>query len=125
MKILLVDDSNNLRFLFRDALSNVFKNAEFKEAASGQEALDLISEGFCPDLAFVDIGMPTMNGFQLIKKLRVNPEPKISDLRIVVLTDYDILEYREMANTLGCRFLLKTAFAKAIETIQKTIKETV
>lgn len=127
MKILLVDDNDTWRLILREVLSQVFKDSEFKEVVSGQKALNLILTGFYPDLIFIDIGIPGLSGFQLIKKLRTNPDTKISGLRIIVFTDYyDLPEYRSLANELKCVFLpILDQQSSIIEKIKTAIQEAV
>lgn len=65
-KILLVDDDQDIRDILRLYLENA--GFEVSEGKNGQEALDLIGKE-PPDLMVLDIMMPVMDGFQLIRKL--------------------------------------------------------
>jgi len=71
--ILLVDDNaNNLQ-----VLGNILSLKGFKIAlaSSGQEALDFI-EKQSPDLIFLDIMMPDMNGFEVCERLKLNDKAR-------------------------------------------------
>lgn len=74
------------------------------EATTGQEVLDLITNGQKIDLVLADINMPVMDGIELIKALRVkNPE-----IRIVVLSMLDNEKYVAQAFVEGASgYLLK------------------
>lgn len=65
-KILIVDDASDLR----EVLSLYLKNAgyEVEEAENGIEALEVL-EDFHPDLMILDIMMPKMDGYELIRSL--------------------------------------------------------
>jgi len=70
-KILVVEDSKTQREL----IANLLKNNQFEvmTAKNGVEALSK-AEVQHPDLAILDIVMPEMNGYELCRKLRDNPE---------------------------------------------------
>ncbi|MEW6734439.1 MAG: response regulator [Acidobacteriota bacterium] len=70
-KILVVDDSNVLRF----ALSQVLQSAGYEvlEAATGSECLHLVEqEG--PELVLLDVGLPDINGIELCRQIKSNPQ---------------------------------------------------
>jgi CheY-like chemotaxis protein len=54
-------------------------------AHSGQEALDLAAR-FLPDLAFLDIGLPDMSGYDVARALRARPA--LRDTYLVALTGW-------------------------------------
>jgi len=60
-----------------------------------------------PDLIFMDIRLPGINGLQLTQKIRKD----IPDINIAILTDYDLPEYRQAAIQYGAdRFFVKNSF---------------
>jgi two-component system response regulator (stage 0 sporulation protein F) len=67
-KILVVDDQFDVRSL----LVSIFRDDEYevKMATDGFEALRLL-KSFEPDLIFLDMKMPVMNGIETLKKIRV------------------------------------------------------
>jgi len=66
-KILLVDDEEIIRDLFKEYLSE--DGFEIKIVSSGKEAIEIVKgEGF--DLFLVDLVMPEMDGLQLLQELR-------------------------------------------------------
>lgn len=70
-------------------------------ASNGAEALDLI-EREKPDLAFLDIQMPTLNGFEIIGRL------KNSHTKVIIVTVYNTFSYAQKALRLGvCDIIAK------------------
>ena len=71
-RILVVDDEYPVRFLIRKVLESVGHNVF--EAASGQDALDMLRTHPDPfDLIVLDVRMPYMDGFELLPILRRQP----------------------------------------------------
>lgn len=88
-RVMLIDDEEAVRLLLRNSIAWAqFDMEVVGEAASGIEAINTIDE-IRPDLAFVDISMPFMNGIEFTK-LAVERYP---DLRIIILTAFDQFEY--------------------------------
>jgi DNA-binding response OmpR family regulator len=81
-RILIVDDDPTVRRL----VETKFRAAGFEvlTAGEGQEALAVIRRHGLPHLAIVDIGMPTMDGFELCEAVQ-----RFSDLPVVLLTAND------------------------------------
>ena len=66
-KILVVDDEENIRFLYQEELEEEGYTVDV--AAHGQEALEKLN-AFQPDLVTLDIRMPGMNGVETLRKIR-------------------------------------------------------
>lgn len=79
--ILIVDDDPDIL----DIITAVLETQPYrlKTARDGEECLELIEEEI-PDLLILDLLMPRMDGFAVIKELRGSP--KYSDLSIIILT---------------------------------------
>lgn len=69
-KVLIVDDNANNRLILRQLL--LLKNIASEEAASGFEALQLLSSQNTYDAIMMDYHMPFMNGIETIRKIREN-----------------------------------------------------
>lgn len=107
-KILIVEDSAIFRKLLKETLHSRFPSVELFEAADGWEALQRI-EASVPDLIFMDIKLPGESGLDLTKKIK-NQYPQII---IIILTAYDVPEYREAAvQAKGNYFLSKGSASK-------------
>jgi CheY-like chemotaxis protein len=75
---LVVDDDSEDTELFTEAISSVDATVSCLKAVHGRDALDKLSghEIQRPDIIFLDINMPIMNGWQLLSKLKENEELK-------------------------------------------------
>ena len=82
-KILLVDDDESSNFLNETILSDMDAAQVIEVAQDGIAACDLIGSGSCPELIFLDVRMPRMDGFNFLEKLstmEVCPHTKIVTL---------------------------------------------
>jgi len=79
--VLAVDDIPLNLLLVSKMLSRF--NFRLKTAANGQQALDAVAQEK-PDLILLDLLMPVMDGFEVIKNLRANPDT--ADIQIVILS---------------------------------------
>jgi DNA-binding NarL/FixJ family response regulator len=100
-KTLLVEDNASFRHTLFDILSTQFPSIAIEEAADGKEALQKI-ESTLPNLVFMDIKLPGENGLQLTQKIKA----KYPELIIIVLTSYDLPEYREAAYQYGANYFI-------------------
>jgi two-component system response regulator YesN len=92
-RTLLVEDNDTFRQLLREILGSEFPSLEIIEAKEGVEAIEKV-ETFHPDLILMDIKLPGENGLSLTKTIK-NHHPEIV---VVILTSYDLPEYREAAH---------------------------
>lgn len=89
-----VDDDEDALALLREVLEAA--GAEVTTAASGTQALDLI-ERSAPHVLVADIGMPGMDGFEFIRRVRHWPAPSVSQVPAAALTAYARSEDRTQA----------------------------
>lgn len=83
-KILIVDDEPHIRLLLAQTLEELEdEGVEILTATNGAEGLEIIQEEK-PDLVFLDVMMPKMNGFDVCKA--VKKELAIPNIFIVMLT---------------------------------------
>jgi two-component system chemotaxis response regulator CheY len=71
MRALVIDDSRAMRRIVEGILIGL--GYEVRQAADGREGLDVLAEGWVPDLATVDWNMPVMDGLQFVSAVRANP----------------------------------------------------
>jgi len=115
---LIVEDSTFFRQLLKETLLSRFPKMDITEAGSAEEALGKIQIS-SPDLIFMDIKLPGESGLELTKKIK-DQHP---DIPIVILTSYDLPEYREAASQYKANhFLSKGSTTKEkILTLVKSI----
>ena len=83
-KILIVDDEAHIRMLISQTLEELEdEGVEFLTADNGQSALETI-EAEKPNLVFLDVMMPKMNGMDVCRK--VKKELGLTDIYIIILT---------------------------------------
>ncbi len=82
-RIVLVDDQEDARDMLR-MLFEARDHVVF-DSADGAHAVQLITEQK-PDVAFIDIGLPIMNGFEVAQQIRKQPE--LRDVLLVALSGY-------------------------------------
>jgi DNA-binding NarL/FixJ family response regulator len=92
-KTILVEDNSLFRQLVKDHLQDQFPSMDIIEAANGVEAFQKIG-AHPPNLIFMDIRLPGENGLELTRKIKTD----YPDVIVVILTSYDLPEYREEAN---------------------------
>jgi two-component system chemotaxis response regulator CheY len=82
-KVLIIDDSRSIRMILKRMMTEL--GFQVLEAENGQVGLNVLAEQ-SSDIAFimVDWNMPEMNGLELIRAVRANPD--YSDIWIVMVT---------------------------------------
>ena len=102
MKILLVEDDLYIRDLYKMILEK--DNNTVLSAANGEEGLLLSAQ--TPDLIFLDVMLPQINGMDLLKKLKQNPATK--NIPVIMLSNLGQDEIIKEALLLGAKkYLIK------------------
>lgn len=82
-KILIVDDEAHIRMLIEQTLEELEdEGVEFLTADNGEKAFEMI-QGEQPDLVFLDVMMPKMNGMDVCRKVKQETGQKVF---IILLT---------------------------------------
>jgi CheY-like chemotaxis protein len=104
-KVLVVDD----QWTNRSVLVNLLKPLGFEvtEATNGSDALDKARE-FKPDLIFMDLIMPEMDGFESIRQLRMLPE--LAGVQIIAISASVFNFDRQQSLQVGCDDFLPKPF---------------
>jgi len=108
MHVLVIDDSRTTRSILRRMMSDMGFGVD--EAASGNEAIEWLTEHGSTDIALVDLDMPGMDGVQFLKTVRANPEFK--DMRLMMVTTANALESIARALDAGADEYLMKPFTK-------------
>ncbi len=119
-KLLIVEDHDVLRKSMTKWLQNIYPEFQFFKVSSGEEALEL-SEYTSFNILIVDINLPGINGFEVIK----NVMEKYPETKIIVLTMYDGEEYEKEALLAGARVFInkKDLYVEVPNAINLFIKE--
>lgn len=100
-RILVVDDSvPNVKVLKSMLPDDVY---EVTEAYNGKQALDAVASSL-PDVIFLDIMMPDMDGYEVTRRLKADPET--AHVPIVLVTALDGMEDRVQGLNLGAEDVL-------------------
>jgi PAS domain S-box-containing protein len=112
-RILVVDDNADAAVLLAEALELL--GHELRIAHDGPSAL-LILENYLPAVAFVDIGLPVMDGYELGRRLRA--DPRLAGMRLVAVTGYGQESDRRRSAEAGFdEHLVKPVFLDRLEKI--------
>jgi DNA-binding response OmpR family regulator len=113
-KIMIVDDEENIRFLYKEELEEDGFRVEL--AQNGREALEKLPL-FKPDLITLDIKMPVMDGIEALKQIR-ETERQIPIILCSAYGEYkqDITTWASDAYVVKCADLteLKTTIRKLL-----------
>src|SRR5882762_9611818 len=101
IRFLLIDDDTDDRELFSEALATVDPVIVCDQATDGAEALDRLrrSELCEPDIIFLDINMPVMNGWQFLTKLK--SEEKYKHIPVIVYSTSSNQKDKRIADEMG------------------------
>jgi two-component system, chemotaxis family, CheB/CheR fusion protein len=88
-----IDSARSLTWILRD-MGHVVEYA-----INGYVAVDIAAQ-FRPELVFLDLALPGMNGFEVCRRLK--RQPGLEDTRIIAVTAYAQEEYRQRSKDAGC-----------------------
>jgi two-component system, cell cycle response regulator DivK len=98
-KILVVEDNEDNRNILRYRLQK-FGNFDIREASHGEEALALIAQDL-PDLIFLDLKLPVLDGWETARRIRSQSGPA-KNIPIIALTAQAMEGDEEKALAAGC-----------------------
>ena len=104
-KVLIVEDDLSLRDVYREAFLQ--EGFSVETACEGQEGLEKMAS-FSPDVMLLDLMMPKVSGFDLLEK--VKKDPNLKKIPILVTTNVYADEQDLMQNYGVSNFLLKTEY---------------
>ena len=122
MRVLVVDDNPDHRFLTKRALAPLEMDVDM--ASGGEEALRrCTTEGVqLPDLVLLDIKMPGLDGFEVLRRLRATPATR--RVRVVVFSSSENAQDVARATEAGADgFVTKPLDARAfIDVVRETVE---
>ena len=111
-QMLIVDDNAPFRQSLREMLREQFSTMGVEEAEDGEDALNKI-ETLSPHLVFMDIKLPGQNGLEVTREIKA----RYPGVRVIILTSYDLPEYREAAENYGADYFLSKGSSSREEII--------
>jgi DNA-binding response OmpR family regulator len=121
MKVLIVEDDKFLRELLVRKLKT--EGLEVSVAIEGKEALKKIREEF-PQLVLLDLILPGLDGFEVLKEMRKNPV--MTKIPVIILSNLGQKEEVEKGMRLGANdYLIKAHFTpkEIIDKVKRLLKE--
>ena len=101
-KVLIIEGNDHFRQTLKEFLTPRYQNLIFDEARDGSEGIEKFSV-FKPNIVFIDVRLPDRIGLDLIDIMRaINPQ-----VRIIMMSNYDLPEYREAAVRKGSDFFIQ------------------
>ncbi len=120
LRVLVVDDDPDVAYSFALLLRTMGHEVETAQDAAA--ALALV-ETFRPHVAFIDLGLPDIEGYELAAALRATPAA--AGMRLVALTGYGQEEVRQRASAAGFdTYLLKPVTAQTVEELLASFRPT-
>lgn len=118
-KILLIDDDDDDQFIFLTALMDVAPTCRCHISNNALEAFQYLSDSKeIPDMLFLDLNMPLMNGFEFL--LILKSDPGLSSVPVIIFSTSDNPGDLERAIELGTtQFITKTA---DVELLKKDLR---
>jgi PAS domain S-box-containing protein len=117
LKILIAEDNPLNMVLSKTILSQLLPNSEVYEARNGLEAIEQY-QSISPDLIFMDVQMPELDGIEATKKIRALEVTTSNHLPIVALTAGALMDEKEKCLAAGMDdFLTKPLESKKIQTV--------
>jgi PAS domain S-box-containing protein len=102
-RVLIVDDDSALREIYADALRD--EGLDIRVAANGQQALEELERGPRPDVIFLDLMMPVMDGATFRSEQQRRAE--LADIPVVLMSA--AADAEQQARRMGCDFMRKPA----------------
>jgi len=117
--ILLIDDDDDDQFIFLTALENVAPDSHCDISNNALEAFQYLHTRVeTPDIIFLDLNMPLMNGFEFL--LILKSDPRLISVPVIIFSTSDNPEDQARAKDLGAvQFITKTA---DIELLKKDLR---
>jgi len=111
-RTLIVEDNKIFRQSLKEMVGGRFAFMLIDEAGDGKEAREKVHT-LCPDLIFMDIKLRGESGLELTKAIKTRHKKTI----IIMLTNYDLPEYRRAAYGCGASYFI----AKGSSTIDEVV----
>lgn len=110
-RVLVVEDNIDSARSTTYLISDMGHQAQY--AINGYAGLT-IAKAFQPDVILLDLGLPGMDGFEVCRRLKKDPE--LAHVKVIAITGYAGDEYRRQSEAAGCHtHLVKPVSPKVLE----------
>ena len=116
-KILIVDDAEFNRVILKEILGETYN---YLEAENGNQAIQMIGENIGIDLMLLDINMPQMNGFEVLKIMKRSQ--CIAETPVIMISSEDAVDTMRKAYELGITDYITRPFDSVI--VKKRVQNT-
>lgn len=123
MRILLADDEELALDVLKRTVQEVVPDGEIVTASDGEEALQAAKEKM-PDVAFLDIEMPGINGISLCRKLK-EMNTKMNIIFVTAYSQYAVKASRTYFSGYFLKPVTKEMVREAMENLRFPIKKTI
>lgn len=124
LRIALVDDDEDDRLFFADALQALQMDTELLEFENGKDCIQYLEgcTGSLPNLIFLDLNMPVMNGFECLELIR--KETGLSEIMIAIYSTSSSEHDIEETFSKGANIYIKkpSSFKDLKNSLQQVIK---
>lgn len=104
-KILLIDDDVDDQFFFKEVVESIEPALVCDTAINGKIALEKLKlSRSLPDIIFLDINMPVMNGVEFL--IQIKKEKAFSEIPICIFTTSNVRHNEELIKELGVQSFL-------------------
>ena len=116
-KILIVDDSKFNRDILKEILGETYN---YLEAENGNQAIQMIGENIGIDLMLLDINMPQMNGFEVLKIMKRSQ--CIEETPVIMISSEESVDTMREAYEMGITDYITRPFDSVI--VKKRVQNT-
>ena len=120
IKLLIVEDDQSIRDLY--CLKLTKSGFDVSSADNGGKGLEMATK-ILPDIILLDVMMPVMNGFEVLKKLRKNKDT--ADIPVIILSNFGEVDQMTNGFTSGATdYLIKAEHTPSdvVEIVNETLK---
>lgn len=120
LKVLIIDDQHDAQMVARDAILAVKPTWEVILAQNGRDGIQRAIKD-TPDVITLDIMMPSMDGWEVLKKMK--NDPRIASIPVIILSHVD---HRDLAFKLGASAILTKPVPKhdLVDTLEHVVYST-
>jgi CheY-like chemotaxis protein len=120
--VLFIDDDEDDKLVFGHALTAIDANIQYLTASDGIEALKILNEELVilPDLIFMDLNMPKMDGFTCLDEIKKSSDLK--EIPVLILSTSTNPRDIERAKNLGAKtFITKpSTYTALVDTLKNS-----